>query len=46
LASPCGYRDAGKAYRICDFVTDGLDDLLLHMQVMAERIAPQLVGAL
>ena len=41
-----GYREAGMAYLICDFVADGLGDLLEQMQVMAERIAPQLVAAL
>ena len=44
-ATLAGYRAAGLAYLICDFVADGLDDLLGQMQVMAERIAPGLAGS-
>lgn len=38
------YREAGLAYLICDFIADGLDDLLSQMQIMAARIAPSLTA--
>ena len=36
------YRQAGLDYLICDFVADGVDDLLRQMRVMAEQIRPAL----
>jgi probable F420-dependent oxidoreductase len=38
------YRQAGLDYLICDFVADGLDDLLRQMRVMAEQIMPALAS--
>jgi hypothetical protein len=38
------YRQAGLAYLICDFVADGVDDLLRQMRVMAEQIMPALAA--
>jgi probable F420-dependent oxidoreductase len=40
------YQRAGLAYLICDFVADGLEDLLRQMQTMAEQIAPALTEPL
>ena len=32
-------------YLICDFVADGVDDLLRQMRVMAEQIMPALTSS-
>src|SRR5207247_3565116 len=34
------YRHAGLEYLICEFVADGVDDLVRQMRLMAEQIAP------
>ena len=39
------YRQAGLDYLICDFVADGVDDLLRQMRVMAEQIRPALASS-
>jgi hypothetical protein len=39
------YRQAGLDYLICDFVADGVDDLLRQMRVMAEQIMPALASS-
>jgi probable F420-dependent oxidoreductase len=36
------YQRAGLEYLICDFVADGLDDLLRQMRSMVEQVAPAL----
>jgi len=34
------YRQAGLEYLICDFVAEGVDDLLRQMRLMVEQVAP------
>jgi hypothetical protein len=34
------YQQAGLEYLICDFVAEGVDDLLRQMRLMAEQVAP------
>jgi probable F420-dependent oxidoreductase len=36
------YRQRGLAYLICDFVADGVNDLLRQMELMAQHIMPRL----
>jgi probable F420-dependent oxidoreductase len=38
------YHQAGLDYLICDFVANGVDDLLRQMRVMAEQIMPVLAS--
>jgi hypothetical protein len=39
-ATLAAYRYAGLEYLICDFVAEGLDDLLHQMRIMVEQVAP------
>jgi probable F420-dependent oxidoreductase len=42
--SLAAYQRAGLEYLICDFVADGLEDLLHQMRSMSEQVAPALAA--
>ena len=38
------YQAAGLEYLICDFMVDGVDDMVWQLEIMAQQIMPQLSG--